>query len=91
MGTAKTSAFKKNYIFNKVNSQGEYGLGYREEKLIAEFILDTNSSRKTVLELLKTFENAERIIRSEGMIYSLAFFNKDLSIKQNGESRETAE
>jgi hypothetical protein len=25
------------------------------------------------------------------MIYSLAFFNKDLSIKQNGESRETAE
>ena len=81
MGTAKTNQKKKEYIFGKVNEIGSCGMGYNEEKLIAEFILDCNTSRKTALELLNVFEKAERLIRKDGKVYSRAFFNNDLTLK----------
>jgi hypothetical protein len=89
MGTARTSIIKKNYIWEKINKQSSFGLGYSEEKLICEFILDCNTSRKTALELLKAFETAERIIRREGKIYSKGYFNDDLTIKELSNEEES--
>lgn len=88
MGTARTSIIKKNYIWDKINKQSACGLGYSEEKLICEFILDCNTSRKTALELIKAFETAERIIRKEGKIYSRRYFNDDLTIKEELSNEE---
>jgi len=82
MGTTKTNQRKKEYIFQKVNEMGMAGLGYNEEKLIAEFILDCNTSRKTALEMLNVFATAERLIRKDGKVYSKAFFNNNLTLKQ---------
>lgn len=81
MGTTKTTLAKKNYIFNKVNELSVLGLGYSYNKLIAEFILDCNSSRRTAVELLNAFVEAERFLIKDEKIYSLAFFNKDLTFK----------
>ena len=89
MGTARTSIIKKNYIWEKINKQSSFGLGYSEEKLICEFILDCNTSRKTALELLKAFETAERIIRKEGKIYSKGYFNDDLTTKELSNEEES--
>lgn len=89
MGTAKTNQLKKTYIWKKINEQSAAGLGYSEKKLIAEFILDCNTSRKTAIEILKTLEDAERIIKINGSVFSLAYFDrqgKSIEIKngQNG-------
>jgi hypothetical protein len=91
MGTKYTAKNKLTWLWNKLEDQGIFGLGYSEKKLIAEFIIVHGTTRRTALEAIKTFEDAEKIIRKDGVIYSKAYFNEDLSIKQNGESRENTE
>ena len=81
MGTLRTAQAKKNFIWSKVNSQSAGGLGYDEKKLVAELVLETNTTRRMAMELIKVFEDAEKIIRREGKIYSKAYYNDDLSFK----------
>lgn len=83
MGTARTNQVKKNYLWKKINDQSACGLGYAEQKLIAEFILDCNTSRKTALEMIKTFLDAERIARKEGKLYSRIYFDENMKFKEN--------
>lgn len=82
MGTTKSAIIKKNYIINKIMEQSRWGMGYDEKKLISEFILDMNTTRKTALELIKVFDDAGRIIRKDNKIYSKTFFNDDLTFKE---------
>lgn len=78
MGTTRTANQKKYVMWSKINVQSACNLPYDEKKLIAEFILDMATTKKTAVELLKVFEDAERIIRRDGKIYSKAFFTDDL-------------
>jgi hypothetical protein len=82
MGTKYTAKFKLNWMWNKLEEQGIFGLGYEEKQLIAEFVIAHGTTRRTALDLIKIFEDAKKIIRKEGKIYSKAFFNDDLSIKE---------
>ena len=79
---------KKNYIWGKIEETAAVGLPYDEKKLIAEFCLDCNTSKKTALEILKLFEDAERIIRKDEKIYSKGVFNEDLSVKEELSEKE---
>ena len=74
-----------------VNSQGICGLGYNEEKLISTFCLANFSTRKTALEILKDFENTDKIIRKDGVVYSRRFFNPDLTVKEETFVPESSE
>lgn len=63
-------------------NQSRWGLGYDEEKLIAEFIVDNQSTRRTALEILRTFFKMEKIFERDGKIYVRTFFNDDLTFKE---------
>ena len=62
MGTTRTNLIKKNFIWKRVDELSKDGLGYSEKKLIAEFVLDCDSTKRTALELIKNFEDAERML-----------------------------
>jgi len=78
-------------MWNNIDSQGVCGLPYDEEKLISAFCIANFSTRKTALEIIKTFESAGKIIVKDGKIYSLRYFNPDCSVRKEIFAPETPE
>lgn len=91
MGTTRSNQLKKQFMWKRVNDQSSAGLGYAYDKLIAEFIIDCDSTRKTAIELIKTFVEAERFIIIDKKIYSLAFFDKEGKLIENGTTEKTGD
>lgn len=77
MGTIRTNMDKKFWIMRKIDDMGICGLGISENFLIADFCLIFNSQRKTIMEMLRNFEEGKRVLRKEGKIYSLKWFNEN--------------
>lgn len=65
MGTAKTQQTKKVWFLNRFMIAKRELIELDREKLICNFCLDNNSTRKTALELLKIFETTGAI-KTEG-------------------------
>lgn len=65
------------WLMHKINEQGSWGLGYSENKLLAEFCLFFGASLRVAPDYLKELESAGKILRKEGSAFSLAFFNPD--------------
>lgn len=83
MGTAKTRAYKINWLFGHISAAMKAGKIVDKEKLIGAFCVDLASSRKTALEILKDLAAAERIKIIGNEIWTPEYYD----INQNLESK----
>lgn len=83
MGTAKTRAYKINWLFGHISAAMKKGVIIDKEKLIAAFCIDLASSRKTALEILKDFETTGKIKIIGNEIWTSEYYD----IEQNLNSK----
>ena len=93
MGTQATKIDKKLWFDAHFRNARNSGISLDKEKLMALFILEQNSSRRTALELLKAFEltgqikfkkfegNIEILINGVNYLNNLSENQKTLEIK----------
>jgi len=73
---------RTHWFLEKLNSQGVAGLGYPQEKLLAEFCLFFGASMRVAPDYLKELESAERIVIKDGSVYSRRFFDAKANIRE---------
>jgi len=82
MGTQYTRRSKIEWFLPRINQAMEQGYVVDEEKLIAEFCLANNSTRKTALEILKLLELHKRIVRVDGRIWTPEAYEAEMILRR---------